>query len=140
MYIEESHKVLDTIGETFHGTLGAIDSFVLAITAHFVTWPFVTVPNFSIRAGKLREFSKAVVVTSYYFVDEDQRLEWDNYSKANDFWVKDGIEKQENNLVLQETILNKNYSTAEGGGYDYDTPNLTENVSFMVSNLLVGSL
>jgi hypothetical protein len=133
VYIEDSKKVFNTLGETFHVTLGAIDSFVLAISAQFVTWPFVTVPNFSIRAEKLRKFSKAAVVTSYYFVAEDQRLEWDNYSKANDFWVEDGIEKQENNLVLQETILNKNSIIAEGGGFDDDTLNLTENVSFMVS-------
>jgi hypothetical protein len=132
VYTEDSKKVFYTLGETFHVTLGAIDSFVLAISAQFVTWPLVTIPNFSIRAEKLRKFSKAAVVTSYYFVTEDQRLEWENYSKANHFWVEDGIEKQENNLVLQETIPSKNFSIAEGGGFDDDTLNLTENTSFMV--------
>lgn len=133
-YVENSVKVFDTFGVSFHVTLGAIDSFVLAICAQFNTWPFVTVPNFSIRAEKLRKFSNAVVVTNYHFVDKDQRQEWDKYTKANDFWVEDGIENQEKNFVLRETSIDKNYGGGEMQVYgQYEDLDVAKNISFMVS-------
>ena len=131
--MEESVEVFGELENTFHVTLGAIDSFVFALYTQFSDWPFVTIPQFSIRAEKLRNFSNTVVVTNYYCVDEDQRLAWEEYSLAHDFWVEDGTLKQQNNLSVQETILLGRDSNSEFIRENDDA--LERNTSFMVSTL-----
>lgn len=101
-YEEDSVKIFRALEETFRITLGAVDSFVVALCAQFASheWPFVTVPNFSARATKLRKFSNAAVVTNYYYVPEEQIAEWENYSAAHDVWVREGIEKQQQEVKI----------------------------------------
>jgi len=135
-YIEESVEVFGELENTFRITLSAIDSFVLALCAQFSDWPFVTISQFSIQAEKLRKFTNAVVVTNYYYVDEDERLDWEEYSSANDFWVEDGIQKQQNNnLAFQETVL-RGKVPSRGFSRGIDDALVERNASFMVSTLI----
>lgn len=103
--------------------LGAIDSFALALSAKFSDWPFVTVPNFSTRAERLRNFSNAVQVSNYYYVQNDQVQDWQAYSLENDFWIEQGIKNQDSNPALpRKNALTGNHQIEIG-----------RNSSFLVS-------
>lgn len=91
LYEDEATNLLDQIESRFLVAFGAIDAFVLALSAQFSDWPFVTVPRFARQAEQLRQLSNAVAITNYHFVENNQRQEWEAYAAANNFWAEDGI-------------------------------------------------
>jgi len=81
---EDSHKVLTTMGSNLVRTLQASDAFVVSITslasATNQSWPFVVIPDFAVRAEKIRSLSNAVYVNTYHLVQPNQRKEWENFT------------------------------------------------------------
>jgi hypothetical protein len=62
----------------------ASDAFAVSAASHAAhtnqTWPFVTIPNFAVRAEKIRSLCGAVYVNTYHTVEQEQRGEWERYT------------------------------------------------------------
>lgn len=104
-FYENSDKVLEGVGTSLLTTLGAIDVLLVNIVSFAKysnsSWPFVTVPDYAVRAAKVRSLSKAVLVSQYHSVTNDERRVWEDYSVANDQWVEQGIQVQQNDETYQ---------------------------------------
>ena len=77
-------------------TLQASDAFVVSITslASFTnqSWPFVVVPDFAVRAEKIRSLANAVFVNTYNLVQPNERMEWENFTaRTGESWVNQSI-------------------------------------------------
>jgi hypothetical protein len=81
---EDSNKVLTTMGSNLVRTLEASDAFVVSIislaSATNQSWPFVVVPDFAVRAEKIRSLANAVYVNTYPLVQPNERKEWENFT------------------------------------------------------------
>jgi hypothetical protein len=99
-------KIRESIGFTLDQTLGSIDAFAHSMVslakATNQTWPFVTIPDFSVRAAKILGLSKGVYVTNSIYVSNEDREQWLNYSSTNNHWINES-------LVVQEKALNNFY-------------------------------
>lgn len=84
---ENSHKVLSTMGSNLVRTLQASDAFVVSIaslaSATNQNWPFVVVPDFAVRAEKIRSLANAVYVNTYTLVQPNRRREWENFTEQH---------------------------------------------------------
>lgn len=85
-------KVLGAIGKSLDQTLGAVDSYLLDIVSSNRhaggSWPFVTVPNFSVRSAKLLSLSNAVMLSMHPLVTGKERSLWENYTAHQNHWVR----------------------------------------------------
>jgi len=93
---EDSHKVLSTMGRNLVRTLEASDAFVASITSLAAAtnqqWPFVVVPDFAIRAEKIRSLVNAVYVSTYNVVQPNERGEWERFTaKHGESMVNESI-------------------------------------------------
>jgi hypothetical protein len=100
-YYGDAHKVMSAMGENLERTLQAADAFVSSMASHAQvsnqTWPFVVIPDFAVRAEKVRELSKAVLVNLFQVVERDQRDLWENYTtQVGKAWVDESISVVEN--------------------------------------------
>ncbi|KAL3941956.1 MAG: hypothetical protein SGARI_000425 [Bacillariaceae sp.] len=72
------------MGQNLDRMLLASDAFVVSAASYAdhsnQTWPYVTVPDFSVRAEKIRSLCGAVYVNTYHTVTEGQRGEWERYT------------------------------------------------------------
>jgi hypothetical protein len=107
-------KVLSSLGANLDLTMEAMDSFAVSILSFAretnQTWPFVTIPDFAIRAGKLLTLSSAFYVNIYALIyDQDQRKEWEQYTASHNQWVDESIAIQENHDGYTGPII-KNYT------------------------------
>jgi hypothetical protein len=107
-FYENSDKVLQGVTTSLLATLGAIDALLVNIVSFAKysnsSWPLVTVPDYAVRAAKVRSLSKAVLVGQYHFVTDAERSTWEEYSVANDHWVEQGIQVQQNDETYQGMI------------------------------------
>jgi hypothetical protein len=91
-------KVLATLGVNLDSTMQSADTFVTNIMSHArdtnQKWPFVTIPDFAVRGGKVLAESKAYVLNLYTWIEPDQRQGWQNYTSTHNQWVEDSIEIQ----------------------------------------------
>jgi hypothetical protein len=107
-------KVLSSLGANLDLTMEAMDSFAVSILSYAretnQTWPFVTIPDFAIRAGKLLTLSSAFYVNTYPLIyNQDQRKEWEEYTASHNQWLEESIEIQENHDGYTGPIV-KNYT------------------------------
>jgi hypothetical protein len=81
---DDATKVLAAIGASLDSSLSAVDAFVVSIVSYAKatnqTWPFVTIPDYAARAGKIRSLADAVVIGTYPLVKSEDRKEWERYS------------------------------------------------------------
>uniref|UniRef100_A0A7S3LHI2 Histidine kinase n=1 Tax=Amphora coffeiformis TaxID=265554 RepID=A0A7S3LHI2_9STRA len=95
----ESAVVMDALLGSLFLSLGAFDSFVLDMMSYAnsanATWPFVTIPNFGVRAAKIRSLSKAILLFQYIWVSAIDRPAWESFSLQNDGWVNEILELQQ---------------------------------------------
>jgi hypothetical protein len=102
-FAADAGKVMASIGQNLDRTLTALDSFAVTAISYAKdtnsTWPRVTIPDFEVRAAKIRALSKAVYLTNYILVDRDEREEWETYAEQNQGWVDESIaiQKTDNN-------------------------------------------
>jgi hypothetical protein len=59
-FSDDANKVLEALGSSLHLTLSAVDAFVVNIASCAIlsnsSWPFVTIPDFAVRANKIRRY------------------------------------------------------------------------------------
>jgi hypothetical protein len=107
---DDGHKVLDALGVSLAMALGAIDALVVSLVSHAAatnqTWPFVTIPDFAVRASKIKSLSHTPYLVLYPYVLPEQRAEWEAYSaKHGNAWVAESIAVQEQDVNYQGPIL-----------------------------------
>lgn len=63
-------KVLTSMGGNLDLTLGAIDAMTVSFVSYArdnnQSWPFVTVPDFAVRATKARRLARAIYLTMHH--------------------------------------------------------------------------
>jgi hypothetical protein len=81
---DDANKLLANIGQNLQRTMEASDAFITSITSYAAhtnqTWPYVVIPDFSVRAEKIRSLCGAVYATTYHFVENEQRKDWENFT------------------------------------------------------------
>jgi hypothetical protein len=81
---DDANKLLGNIGQNLQRIMGASDAFIASITSHAAhtnqTWPYVVIPDFAVRAEKVRSLCGAVYVTTYHNVEGEQRKAWENFT------------------------------------------------------------
>jgi len=70
-------------------------SFNVTLPPKSSPWPFVTTPNFAVRAAKLKSIAKAFIIIQYNFVETELKSAWEEYSLLNDGWVPEGMQVQQ---------------------------------------------
>jgi hypothetical protein len=95
----DATKVLSSVGASLDFTMGAVDSLVVNMVSYAhesqSKWPFVTVPDFAVRAAKIKALSNALLLAVYPVVKSDTRSRWERYTVNHDAWVKEGMTLQE---------------------------------------------
>jgi len=95
---EDATNMLASLGGSIDSTLGATDAYAMSMLAYAKatnqTYPFVTIGDFAVQAGKLLKNSRAKFITTYQIVEESERLEWEEYSATHNGWVEESIELQ----------------------------------------------
>ena len=96
---DDANKVLEALGARVDLTLAAVDAFVASMVSFAnhtdQQWPFVTLPDFYLRASKIQALSKAVYMTVYTLVTEENRNAWENYTSHNNGWVNESVRMQD---------------------------------------------
>jgi hypothetical protein len=118
---DNSGKVLEAVGTILENTLMAVDSFAVSMTSYAemtkqvnqnLSWPFVTLPHFAVRASKLRSLSKIFLFTVYHYVEHADRTKWENYTTVNKGWIDEGITTQKNDPTFRG-ILNEDWYSSD---------------------------
>jgi hypothetical protein len=127
---EDAKKVLQTMGSNLVLNLQAADAFTVSITSLAMatnqTWPYVVVPDFAVRAEKIRSLANAVLVNTYIFVEPEQRSEWEDFTaQTGETWVNESIaaieefDGMEWPIVWDYNLLNVIHDYGE---YDKENP------------------
>jgi len=126
---DEAYNMLASIGANMDLTLGATDAFAISMIAEAdatnQTYPFVTINNFAVQAGKLLKNSRAKYITTYNAVAKDQRREWEDYARNHNSWIDQSIEVQSRDPgysgpEITEEFLTENYLGNYDLIHDYD--------------------
>ena len=127
-----ANKVLTSIGSNLDLTLGAIDalavSFLSYARATNQSWPFVTLPDFGMRATKARRLGKSIYLTMHHVVEAEERAAWEAYTSMNNAWVNESVVLQANDpdyhgvnyfdhYYLDEIVDNCEYAVPEADRY-----------------------
>jgi hypothetical protein len=95
---DDGRKILASIGASLDKSFGMMDNLAVMIVANAKetnqTWPFVTLPNYGIRAAKLLLLMDAVLLTFLPVVSADNRRQWEAYAVDNNDWVNDCVSIQ----------------------------------------------
>ena len=90
-YRRLASKVVDSVEFHLASKLTSLDSFRIAITSHAIssnaTWPYVTNPNYDLRANSAREIGAMLSVNFHALVTENNREAWENYTMENIDWL-----------------------------------------------------
>jgi hypothetical protein len=83
---DDAVKVLSTMGTNIDRTLLACDAFCVSVSSFAKStgqiWPYVVVPDFAVRAEKVRSLANAIYAMTYHLVQDDQREDWQEYAAA----------------------------------------------------------
>lgn len=92
----DANKLIDAIGSTIDSTISANNALITKIVAFArysnSTWPFVTMPGFSIQAIKTLKVSKAFSIQVSPRVLPEQVEQWNNYSQQHNGWVRECLD------------------------------------------------
>jgi hypothetical protein len=126
----DATKLLASFGANLDLTLSSADTMAVSIVSNVKesgqTWPFITIPNFAIRAGKVRDSTVALMVNIYVYVQPEERPAWENFTAqpANHYWVDESIDIQARNPHYKGPITREYTSFNVIHGYDeYDKVN-----------------
>jgi hypothetical protein len=98
-YQGDVSKVFEGIGRSIENTLVALDTFQVTIVsearANGEKWPFVTVPDFAVRATKTRLQSDGFSISTSPVVTKAQKKEWEQYAWNHSGWINESMKIQE---------------------------------------------
>eukprot|EP00934_Nitzschia_sp_Nitz4_P007117 Nitzschia sp. Nitz4//scaffold45_size130396//87784//91702//NITZ4_003463-RA/size130396-processed-gene-0.197-mRNA-1//1//CDS//3329552440//7107//frame0 len=91
-------EVIDVSAVTADNIYAAMTQVQLTIETYAqdnnATFPFITVPHFESKAQQMFRLSGATSLGFSVIVLEEEKLEWQNYSVANQGWIQDGLDTQ----------------------------------------------
>jgi hypothetical protein len=91
-------KVLESFTEIIGERLSAVSSLGASATsfalAQNMTWPFVTLNDFSYRTQGTMDLADCLLVEFLHVVTDETRAEWEAYSVANQGWFLESMEYQ----------------------------------------------
>ncbi|KAL7569398.1 hypothetical protein ACA910_010482 [Epithemia clementina (nom. ined.)] len=106
---DSAEKAFDAIGSVLDRSLKASDSLMnSAITYqqyNNLSWPFVTVPNFSVEAQKILALSRASAISIYPKVLDADRSAWEEYAHENQGWIDESLLKQKENPFFTGAVV-----------------------------------
>jgi hypothetical protein len=120
----DATKLLASFGANLDLTLSSADTIAVSIVnlvqAKGQTWPFITIPNFAIQSGKVRDSTVALIVNIYVHVLPEERPAWENFTAqpANHYWVDESIDIQAENPHYKGPITREYRSFNVIHGYD----------------------
>jgi hypothetical protein len=103
-------KVVDSFDFNMARKLGAIDSLDISITSYAVgtnsTFPFVTLPDFDLRAANTLALADTFSVLFVPLVTQANRAKWETYSVENEAWITTALNRQTASVErrAQETL------------------------------------
>lgn len=124
---DNADKVLDAVGKILRNTFTSVDEFGVSMTSYAnaignqtqgnvstaASWPFVTFPDFAVRASKLRSLSKIFLFSVYHYIRHEDREQWEVYSAENKGWIDEGIETQRTDKTFRGILIEEWYSSDE---------------------------
>ncbi|CAB9498751.1 Receptor-type guanylate cyclase gcy [Seminavis robusta] len=92
-----SRKILSSFEDIVSKKLAAIGSLAIQASLYAaaqpnMSWPFVTIKDFGLRAGVTNQLSGALYSQYVPLVHKDQRQDWEDYSVANTWWLAEAQE------------------------------------------------
>ena len=91
-----SSKVLTSFEDIVNGKLTAIGSIAvqasLFASSQNLSWPFITLSDFELRAAVARELSGSLFIRLVPLVVQEKREAWEKYSVENLHWMEEAIE------------------------------------------------
>ncbi|KAL7569354.1 hypothetical protein ACA910_010443 [Epithemia clementina (nom. ined.)] len=106
---DSSDKAFDAIGSVLDQSLGASDNLMGTAVSHQLFtnsfWPFVTIPNFAVKAQKILTLSRASVIGIYPKVMGADRTAWEEYALENQGWVDESLKVQRENKYFKGTNI-----------------------------------
>lgn len=92
-----SAKVMNSVRIKLVEKLDAVDSLSRALTSYELnnneTWPLVTMSDFELRGGHVRELGDLLSVGFHPLVDSGMRETWENYTAFNKGWIEQSTSK-----------------------------------------------
>lgn len=91
-------RIIDSIALNAQERLSVLESFSTTVTSFAIatgaSFPFVTIPDFEIRASYAQKISHTIALLTLYVVDDEDRDKWENYTSANSDWIAEGLYHQ----------------------------------------------
>jgi len=134
---EDAENMLASLGTSIDSMLGATDAFAISMLAFAKatnqTYPFVTIGDFAVQAGKLLKNSRAKIVNTYAVVEEDQRKEWEAYAPLHTDWIQESYDVQNRNQKYTGPHIDQDYIDENYFGH-YDLIHGYDEVGFGGNN------
>lgn len=97
---DTSSKVVEQFGLTLQSRFDVIENFALDMSSRVLSnnemeWPFVTFPDYGLRAGKTAQIGNFMDITLLPIVQQNKVNEWNEYSMMNGDWVTESLALQE---------------------------------------------
>eukprot|EP00934_Nitzschia_sp_Nitz4_P006926 Nitzschia sp. Nitz4//scaffold53_size117307//115309//117659//NITZ4_003787-RA/size117307-augustus-gene-0.95-mRNA-1//1//CDS//3329554256//6916//frame0 len=120
-----SIKALSSVVTALGNSVGMLDAFAVSIVSYTrdvnQTWPFIEIPDSSVRMSKVLTATNGVAISFLPKVLEEERAEWDVFS------VERGPRWVDENLKIQE--IDPNFHGNELEGYSVGPMFCLENIS-----------
>ena len=119
---DDATKVLSSLGSNLDLTMEAIDGFVVNIMsfakATNQTWPFVTIPDFGLRAGKVLSLTGAYIMNLYPLVENGEREAFEHYMATHNEWVEETIDIHDKDVTWSGPVVRDGENWDVIYGYD----------------------
>ena len=101
IYQDTVEQVMDQVSSRWISTMTSLDSYVVTMASVgqlsyanplsgiiSTTWPFVTIPDYAVRASKLQSLNPSILhVGQYHVIRDDQRESWETYTTTSRGWL-----------------------------------------------------
>ena len=98
-FMDQATKVAKSFTFNAEKRLEALTAFSQQITSFALhsnlTFPFVTLPDFERHATSTLKLAEIVALLVFPIVTADQRFEWTAYATANQGWIEEGLQLQQ---------------------------------------------
>lgn len=112
-----SRKVLSALGVGLETTMSGIDGFAVSIISQArdsnQTWPFVVVPDYAARAGRVRNTAHLLFLGLVTKVEIEELQLWHQFTaQTGRDWVDNALDVQENDPSYFGPVV-RNYTTVD---------------------------
>ncbi|CAB9501057.1 Receptor-type guanylate cyclase gcy [Seminavis robusta] len=131
-FYSHASKVIETFETEAANKRSAIVSLSRQITSHAnfanETFPFVTLPDFEMRARLTLELAEVIAIMFLPLVTRENLKEWERYSVANQQWYWEGMALQERFTGHNATTTGVEHFDNHGDSDDSEGLHLSEDV------------